>query len=201
MRYYNRGQHFSKVFKKDFFQNEVTMIPSLLQFIAGGLLVGAGKKLYWFFVGICGAICGLLVSEVFFHPTGWWERVLVAIGFGAAFAILALMLQRIMVSIAGFIAGGFILVSLAETLQLAFVNWSWIVFIIGGIVGILLVQVLFDLALVLITSFGGASIIIRAAGLEGVKGTILLLSLVLIGIIIQSTQNRPKAPVAPPVTK
>lgn len=177
------------------------MIPSLLQFVAGGLLLGAGKKLYWFFVGICGAVSGLLVSELFFHPAGWWERVLVAIGFGAAFAILALVLQRIMVSVAGFIAGGFVLVSLTETLQLSLINWNWIVFLIGGIIGILLVQVLFDLALVLITSFAGASLIIHAAALEGVKATILLLALVLIGIIIQSTQNRPKAPAAPPVTK
>lgn len=177
------------------------MIPSLLQFIAGGLLLGAGKKLYWFFVGICGAVCGLLVTELYFHPTGWWERVLVAIGFGVAFAILALVLQRIMVSLAGFIAGGFVLISLTETLQLSFANWNWIVFIFGGTVGVLLVQVLFDLALVLISSFAGATLIIRAAGLEGGKGTILLLALVLIGIIIQSVQSRPKAPAAQPISK
>jgi hypothetical protein len=177
------------------------MIPSFLQFIAGGLLLGAGKKLYWFFVGICGAICGLFVSELMFHPEGWWERVLVAIGFGAAFAILALVLQRVMVSIAGFIAGGFILNSLTETMQFSIGNLNWLVFVIGGIAGILLVQVLFDLALVLISSFAGASLIIRAAGLEGVNGTILLLVLVLIGIIIQSVQNRPKAPPAPVVSK
>jgi MFS family permease len=172
------------------------MIPSLLQFIAGGLLLGAGKKLYWFFVGLCGAASGLFISEMFFHPTGWWERVLVAVGFGAAFAILALVLQRIMVSIAGFIAGGFVMVSLIENLQLEFTNWNWIVFIIGGIIGVLLVQVLFDLALILISSFAGSTLIVRAAGLEGTKATILLLTLVLIGIIIQFTQNRPKTPVA-----
>jgi hypothetical protein len=177
------------------------MIPSLLQFITGGLLLGAGKKLYWFFVGICGAICGLFVSEVFFHPTGFWEQVLVAIGFGVAFAFLALVLQRLMVSIAGFIAGGFIMVSLAETLQLSVVNWDWIIFIIGGIAGILLVQILFDLALVLITCFGGATLITRAVGLQGVKGTILLLILVLVGIIIQSARNRPRTPVGQQVTK
>jgi hypothetical protein len=166
------------------------MILSLVQFITGGLLLGAGKKLYWFFVGICGAVCGLFVSEIFFHPVGWWERVLVAFGFGAAFALLALVLQRLMVSIAGFIAGGYIMVSLTETLKLSVVNWTWIVFMIGGIVGILLVQVVFDLALVLITSFGGASLITRTIGLEGVKGTILLLILVLVGIIIQFARNR-----------
>jgi hypothetical protein len=177
------------------------MVPSIFQFIAGGLLLGAGKKLYWFFVGICGAIAGLLVSELIFHPEGWWERVLVAIGFGAAFAILALVLQRMMVSIAGFIAGGYIMVSLSETLQLSIANLNWVIFILGGIVGVLLVQVLFDLALVLISSFAGATLIQHAIGLEGVKGTILLLILVLIGIIIQSVQNRPKAPPAPLVSK
>lgn len=177
------------------------MIPTFLQFVAGGLLLGAGKKLYWFFVGLCGAICGLFISEVFFHPVAWGERVLVAIGFGAVFAILALVLQRIMVSIAGFISGGFVLVSLVENLQLEFSNWNWIVYFIGGIIGVLLVQVLFDLALVLISSFVGATIIARALPIDGTKQTIIVLAMVLIGIIIQSAQNRQKVVTIQPVQK
>jgi hypothetical protein len=177
------------------------MVSIVLQFAAGALLLGIGKKLYWFVVGLCGALVGLVISELVFHPTDFWERALVAIGFGVVFAILALVLQRVMVSIAGFISGGFILVSLAKTLQLPYVEWSWIVFILGGIVGILLVRVLFDLALILISCFAGATLILRALQLEGAQGTILLLALVLIGIIIQSAQNRNAQPPPPPVSK
>ncbi len=65
------------------------MIPTLLELGAGGLLLAAGKKLYWLFVGLCGAAAGLFISEFFLHPQGLGERVLVAVGIGAAFAVLA----------------------------------------------------------------------------------------------------------------
>jgi len=177
------------------------MISSILQFAAGALLLGAGKKLYWFVVGLCGALVGLVISEVFFHPIDFWERALVAIGFGVVFAILALVLQKIMVGIAGFISGGFILVSLAKTLQLPFSEMNWMIYILGGVIGVLLVRVLFDLALILISSFAGATLILRTLELDGAKGTILLLVLVLIGIVIQSTQNKIVQPAPPPATK
>jgi hypothetical protein len=178
------------------------MVPTLLQFAAGGLLLVTGKRLYWLFVGLCGAAAGLFISEFFFHPESWGERVLVAVGIGAAFAILALILQRIMISIAGFIAGGFLGVSLVDTLQLTISEWNWVVFLLGGIIGVLIVQLLFDLSLVIISSFAGATLIIRALGLDGAKGLIILLVLILAGIVIQSAQNRPKPPVAvPPVPR
>ncbi len=172
------------------------MVSTLVQLAAGGLLLITGKKLYWLFVGLCGAAAGLFISEFFFHPEGWGERVLVAVGIGAAFAILALILQRIMISVAGFIAGGFLGVSLVDTLQLTISNWNWVVFLLGGIIGVLIVQLLFDLSLVIISSFAGATLVIRALGLEGAKGLIILLVLILAGIVIQSAQSRPKPPVS-----
>lgn len=177
------------------------MISTLLQLGAGGLLLVIGKKLYWFLVGLCGAAVGLFISEFFLHPQSMGERVLVAVGIGTAFAILALILQRIMISIAGFIAGGFLGVSLVDTLQLTVSNWNWAVFLLGGLVGLLIVQLLFDLSLVIISSFAGATLIIRALGLDGANGLIILLVLILAGIIIQSAQNRPKPVAAPPIQK
>ncbi len=175
----------------------ISMISTIFQFLAGGLLLVAGKKLYWFVVGLSGAAAGLFISEVFFHPEGMLERVVIAVAIGAGFAILALILQKIMVGIAGFIAGGYLGITLFDTLQVQFIDWKWAVFLIGGLVGILLVKVLFDMALVIISSFAGASLILRAINIEGPKGLIVLLVLVLVGIVIQSAQNRPKPPVVP----
>jgi hypothetical protein len=177
------------------------MLSTIFQLGAGGLLLIAGKKLYWFVVGVCGAIAGLFVSEFFFHPESWGERVLVAVGIGAAFAVLALVLQRIMISIAGFIAGGFLGVSLVETLKVEITNWNWVIFILGGLVGILIVKMLFDLSLVIISSFAGATLIIRALNLDGPNGLIILLVLILTGIVLQSFQSRPKPPAATPVPR
>lgn len=168
------------------------MAAIVIQLTAGGLLLLAGKKLYWFFVGLCGAAAGLFISEFFLHPEGMTERVIVAIAIGAGFAFLAVFLQKIMVGIAGFIAGGFLSISLIETLQFNLSDWNWAVFLVGGLIGIFLVKLLFDLALVIITSFAGATLIIRGLDLGGSNGLIILLVLILAGIVIQSAQNRSK---------
>jgi hypothetical protein len=119
------------------------------------------------------------------------------VAIGAGFAILAVVLQKIMVGIAGFIAGGYLGVTLFDTLQVQFTEWKWAVFLVGGLVGILLVKILFDLALVIISSAAGATLIVRAINIEGPKALIILLVLILTGIVIQSAQNRPKPPVVP----
>jgi hypothetical protein len=181
------------------------MISSIFQLFAGSILLVAGKKLYWFFVGVIGAIAGLFISETFFHPQSWGDRVLVAVGIGAAFAILALILQRIMIGVAGFIAGGYLGVSLIDTLQLPVTEYRWVVFILGGLVGILIVKMLFDLSLVIISSSAGAILITRAINLDGAKSLIVLLVLILAGIIVQSARSKPKsaatAPTQPQATK
>jgi hypothetical protein len=181
------------------------MISSIFQLFAGSILLIAGKKLYWFFVGILGAIAGLFISETFFHPQSLGDRVLVAVGIGAAFAILALILQRIMIGVAGFIAGGYLGVALIDTLQLPVTEYRWVVFILGGLVGILIVKMLFDLSLVIISSSAGAILITRAINLEGAKSLIVLLVLILAGIVVQSARSKPKpaatAPTQPQATK
>lgn len=174
------------------------MIGTLLQLGIGGLLLVTGKKLYWLVVGLCGAAAGLFISVYFFHPENLVVRILIAVGFGAGFAILALVLQRIMISIAGFIAGGYLGIALMDTLQLVEPDWNWVVFLVGGLIGLLIVQLLFDLSLVIISSFAGSALIIRAIGLEGANGLIVLLVLILAGIVIQSVPNRSKSLPPPP---
>jgi hypothetical protein len=181
------------------------MIGMLFQLVTGSILLVAGKKLYWFFVGILGAIAGLFVSETFFHPQSWGDRVLVAVGIGAAFAILALILQRIMIGVAGFIAGGYLGGALIDALQLPVTDFRWVVFILGGLIGILIVKMLFDLSLVIISSTVGAILISRAIGLDGAKSLIILLVLIIAGVVVQTVRGKPKtttsAPTQPQPTK
>lgn len=181
------------------------MIGMLFQLITGGLLLVAGKKLYWFFVGTLGALAGLFVSETFFHPQSMADRILVAVGIGAAFAILALILQRIMIGVAGFIAGGYLGVALIDALQLPVEEYRWVVFILGGLIGIMIVKMLFDFSLVIISSAAGAILITRAIQMDGAKSLIILLVLIIAGVVVQSVRGKPKpaapAPNQPQVTR
>jgi hypothetical protein len=70
-------------------------------------------------------------------------------------------------------------------------SFSWLVYLIGGIIGVLLVIFLFDWALITLSSLAGASLITQALVLPGGIGGVLFLALVIVGVVIQgSTMQR-----------
>jgi hypothetical protein len=77
-------------------------------------------------------------------------------------------------------------------------------FIIGGIVGLLLVSSAFNLALYVLSSWAGATLVTEAIGLEATVGLVVFFALFVLGMIIQvglfRDQNKVKpAEVAPEV--
>ena len=63
--------------------------------------------------------------------------------------------------------------------------FSWIVYLIGGIIGALLVVFLFDWALIVLSSLAGASLISQALLLPAGIAGVIFLALVIVGIVIQ----------------
>ena len=76
--------------------------------------------------------------------------------------ILATFLQKIAIAVAGFVAGG----KLAVAVTGAFVSDAgelgsyWLIFIIGGIIGSILLLSLFDWALIFLSAIVGADLIV-----------------------------------------
>jgi hypothetical protein len=128
---------------------------SLINIILGGALLVAGRKLFWLFVGVAGFIAGMQLATQY-----WQGPELLAIVFGLVvgviFAVLAIFLQGVAIAVAGFLAGGYILTVLAGMLGLNQDAFSWIVYLIGGVIGALLVIVLFDWAIITLSSLAGA---------------------------------------------
>ena len=69
----------------------------------------------------------------------------VAIVFGFIGALLALFLQKIAIAIAGFLAGGKLAMALVTAFIAEGARYPGITFIIGGIIGAILLLALFDL--------------------------------------------------------
>ena len=103
---------------------------------------------------------------------------------GVVFALLAVFLQRLAVGLAGFLAGGFILTTLFARLGVESLS-NWVVYIIGGLIGIVLVLLLFDWALIIFSSMAGAALLLQSFSTETPAGVLIFFLLALAGIIIQ----------------
>ena len=166
---------------------------ALINAILGGALLVAGRKLFWLFVGAAGFVTGFQLTTRYFQgPEG--VAILVGLVAGLIFAALAVFLQTIAIGIAGFLAGGFVLQSLTSSLGLE--TAPWLIYLIGGIIGVLLVSFLFDWAIITLSSLSGASLVVEALQLQ--RTGLIFVLLFLAGVIIQGMAYRSEArPVRP----
>ncbi len=146
----------------------------------------AGRKLFWLFVGAVGFVTGLQLASNFWQGPETLALVLGLI-IGVIFALLAIFLQTITIGIAGFLAGGYILNAMAVMFGL---DAGWIIYIIGGLIGLALVIFLFDWAIITLASLAGATLVVQAFLTEGGTGGIIFMILFLIGVIVQGSVLR-----------
>ncbi|MBN1146685.1 MAG: hypothetical protein JXA78_05480 [Anaerolineales bacterium] len=160
----------------------------LASVLFGIALLIAGRKLYWLFVGAIGFVVGIILAEQIFVGASDLVLIAIALAAGVIGAFLAVALQRLALIVAGFLAGGYILMTLLNTLGLNQV--AWLPFLIGGIIGAVLVAMLFDPALVVLSALLGASMLVELLFVERWVGLALLAALTAIGITIQFASMR-----------
>lgn len=153
--------------------------------VGGVLLLITGRKLYWFFVAVMGFMVGLTLSAMYIKADVPWVHWLIAIGCGFLGGILAVGLQKLAVGVAGFIAGGYGLVFFLELIGVNLGNTNWPFILVGGVIGAILVVVVFEYALIVLSSVAGATLISRSVALQEGLSVILFLGLVLLGCLLQ----------------
>jgi hypothetical protein len=159
---------------------------SFLNAVLGTILLVAGRKLFWLMVAVIGFVIGVQVATRFFHSSEL-INILAGLALGIIFAILAIFLESMAIGLAGFLGGGYILVSLAGLLGLDSGVLTWVFFIVGGILGVILIMSLLDWALIIISSLAGASLILDGFHLKLAVADVAFLFLVVLGIIIQAS--------------
>ncbi len=169
-------------------------MTSIIQFILGLIILIAGRKLYWLFVGIVGFMLGISLATMFFASESELARLAIALIVGVIGAVLAQFVQRLAVGLAGFIAGGYVLVSIFEFLggviSVPGAPAYWVLFSIGGLVGGLLVAALFDWALIVLSSLAGASLMVQAFIQPGWVQLFIYVLLLVLGIGLQGAGLR-----------
>lgn len=167
-----------------------TAMSLALNAIFGLAALLAGRQLFWAFIAAAGFVLGFNVAGRWLPVQPQWVLMLIGIVLGILGAILAVFAQRVAVAVAGFVAGGFLLLYFADVLRIASSEGPEIVlFIVGGLIGALLLSVLLDPALIILSAAFGAAVLSRAAAdfLEMGPGPSVLFYLILfaVGIGVQ----------------
>ncbi len=159
-------------------------IISLFPIILGALLLFLGRKIFWLFAGAVAFIVALTFIPKYVQlqqPNLFY----VALAVGVVAATAGVFLQKIVLRGAGFLAGGYVLFGLWEKfVPNESLPW-WLPFVIGGVLGALLLSFLFDWAMIILSSLTGAFLITQALTIEKNLQLGMLVALAVIGIVVQ----------------
>src|SRR5215470_2109713 len=142
-----------------------TAFPSTHSYAAlVGVLIGVvilffGRKLFWLCVAAGGFALGVEVAPHLVHEPSPVLALLIALVLGLVGALLALFLQKIAIAVLGFLAGGYLANGIADAFFIHYAQYSTLVFVVGGIIGAILLLAVFDWALIVVSSLIGAHLI------------------------------------------
>ena len=171
---------------------------ALGQIIFGGVLLLAGRRLYWLLAAGAGFVLGYLLAQNILREQPDNVILVVALVVAVIFAVLAVVGQKFVIGLVGFIAGGIGLLRLLEVFNITAIEPSTVlgivVFIAGGILGAILLSTLFDLGLVILSTLVGAQILLGGLGrlfeLPDGTTTIALIVLIVVGLLVQLGASR-----------
>jgi hypothetical protein len=156
----------------------------IADFVAGALLLALGRKLFWLFVGIAGFYVGIEFVRVLLAEQPQWVMWVVGVGAGLIGAVLALVFQRLGFAMAGFYAGGYVALVVAERFAPGAVGIA--AFLVGGAIGAVFAAMVMDWAIIVLSCVLGAALVVARLGLDDRIGLAVFLGLVAVGIVVQS---------------
>lgn len=153
---------------------------------AGVLLLFLGRKLFWLFVAVVGFLVGLTyIPQIL---PGQSDTVIFAVSLitGLFGALLAVLLQKFAVGLAGLAAGGYIAYYLLQIITLDVGEYQWLAIAAGALIGAVLAGSMYDWALILVTSGSGAVVITQNLPIDMPISAVILVGLTISGIIAQA---------------
>jgi hypothetical protein len=160
----------------------VPIIGALL----GALILFFGRRLFWLCVAAVGFAAGVEVAPRLVQEPSPLLALSIALVFGFIGALLALFLQKIAIAVAGFFAGGKLAIAIAAAFFAQHGQYFGLTFLIGGIIGAILLLVVFDWALIVLSAVVGAHLIQSAIALPPTGAGILFVALAVIGVVVQA---------------
>jgi hypothetical protein len=161
--------------------------------LIGIVILFFGRKLFWLCVAAVGFAVGVQIAPLLVNEASSMLALLIALLFGVLGALLALFVQKVAIAILGFLAGGKLATALAASFFVHYAQYSTIIFVTGGIIGAILLLVIFGWALIVVSSFIGAYLIQSAIVLPATGSTLVFIGLAIVGIFVQAASFRRSA--------
>lgn len=170
----------------------------IVSLLLGGVILFFGRRIFWLCVAAIGFAAGVELAPHLMHDPTPLLQLTIALVLGFIGALLATFLQKIAIAVAGFVAGGKLAVALSGAFAISTGGGAyWLVFLIGGVIGAILLLSLFDWALIFLSAIVGAHLILSPFPLAATGRAIVFVVLVLVGILAQAGglrgRNRPAA--------
>jgi MFS family permease len=156
--------------------------------LLGVVLLFGGRKFFWFFVGAVGFIAGVTLVPLLLPGQPDWLFIIIALFAGLVGAAIAVFLQGLAIWIGGFLAGGYLTITFLNLINVQTGNLTWVPFVLGGIIGAALVIILFDWALIILSSLTGATLVVQNVQLAAYNATWIFFVLLIVGIGVQAAQ-------------
>jgi hypothetical protein len=161
--------------------------------VIGVVILFFGRKLFWLCVAAVGFAAGLQIAPLLVNEASSLLALVIAVVFGILGALLALFIQKIAIALLGFLAGGKLATAIAAAFFVQHAQYSTIIFVIGGIIGAILLLAVFGWALIVVSSFIGAYLIQSAIVLPPTGLTLVFIGLAILGIFVQAVSFRRRA--------
>ena len=158
--------------------------------VIGVVILFFGRKLFWLCVAAVGFAVGVEIAPLLVNEPSSLLALLIALVLGILGALLALFLQKVAIAVLGFFAGGKLATAIAAAFFVHYAQYSTIIFVIGGIIGAILLLAVFGWALIVVSSFIGAYLIQSAIVLPPTGSTLVFIGLAIVGIFVQAASFR-----------
>jgi hypothetical protein len=159
--------------------------------VVGLLLLVLGRRLYWLFVAGIGFLTGLQLGPRLLPDQSDLVIVVVACVLALVGALVAVVATKIALGIIGFVAGGGVAILLLGNLGMDGGTLALAIYVVAGIAGAILLLVLFDWALIVLSSLAGSSLLVMSLtellALPPPVGGLLIIVLAVLGIVIQAS--------------
>jgi len=157
-----------------------------LNIIIGLFLLFNGRGLFWLFVACVGFASGYHYAQQIWAIHSPLTVLLISLAAGGLGAIITIFFQKAAIVMAGFAAGGYVVLSLFGQFNGLPAQMIWLPYIIGGIIGSVILYFVFDWALIVLSTLTGATLIVQMVTFDPLVEIALFLVLVIAGMAFQA---------------
>lgn len=157
----------------------------LITVVLGFVSLIGGAQLPWMFTGSAGYLAGIWLADVIGFNQSEWQVLAIASAVGLSAILITYYLRRLVVIITGFAAGGYISSTLPAVMGWKTVLEDWQAILLVGTACAVILFLWYKLALILVTTLAGATVVVQHLSLAMVSKEALFVVLVVVGLTAQ----------------